>query len=247
MYVSAYIPEYYEITNGTQFFYAIGVAHLYDIKHLQFKLIKNKWEQFLKDTNRQNCIVLVEGGKSRIFKDLKTAVAESGENGFITSLAVRAGIKTFSPEPDDVYEVNCLLKKFTRDQIMFYYFNRLYIQWSNAYKPMKFEAYIQRQFDNYQRMLSWKDYDFAVKHFINIHNHRKDHKFNKDACVDCLYKYDPDIQGVEKNSVKIRDKHILREILRIWNNGKNIFVVYGGGHTENWKDKLKKKLVNTCF
>lgn len=241
--ISTYLPQCYEITNGNQFLYAVGVAHLFDINYPQFKVIKNKWKDFLKITKSQNCIVLVEGGKSTLFSNLKTAVSEAGENGFITRLAAKEGIDTFSPEPAEIYEVNQLLKKFSKDQIMFYYFSRLYVQWFNACKPMMFKDYIQRQFDQYRRTLSWRDYNFQVSHFVRIHNERRDHKFNKDRCMYCIYEFDTDIKDVEISSVKLRDKYIFKEICRIWNSGKSIFVVYGGLHIENWKNKLERTLI----
>lgn len=233
-------PQCYTLTTNNQFLYVIGADHKYDISHPQFKVIKTKWQEFLKKTKGQNCIVLVEGGKRPIVDDLTEAVTHWGEGGFITSLAAKESIETYSPEPDDVDEVNELLKKFTRDQIMLYYFNRLLAQWQNTGKLVEFRDYIQRYFDTYQQLMGWKGYDFDINHFITIHDKGKGHKFNENNCKYCLYELDFDLEDVENNSAKIRDEHILKEIIRLWKQGKNIFIVYGGAHTENWESKLKK-------
>lgn len=232
-------PRFYEITNGKQFLFVLGTAHLYDITHPQFKFIQNKWKDFLKKTDKQDCIVLVEGGKRLVIKGLKEATSQAAEGGFITSLASKEDIDSTSPEPPDKYEVNKLLKKFTKDQIMFYYFSRLVVQWFNTGKLLRFRNYIQRYFDNYKRLLRW-DYDFSIDHFIEIHDKRRGHKFDEEDCVHCLYQFDFDIKDVENSSVKIRDGYILNKILKLWAGGYNIFAVYGGTHTENWERRLKK-------
>lgn len=215
-------PQFYSIIKGNQILFVLGsAAHSYDITHPQFKFIQDKWQGFLEKTKGKNCTVLVEGGKRPVINDLEEAIRQAAEGGFITSLAAKSGVEITSPEPDEVDEVDSLLKKFSKDQIMFYYFNRLVIQWHNANKPMGFKAYIQRYLDNYKYILNWKNYDFSIDHFKKMDGQSNAYK------------------EVEAASVKIRDDYILKKSFELWESGQNIFIVYGGGHTQNWEKKLR--------
>jgi|SRR3989344_460971 len=223
-------PYFYKISKGNQTLYFLGVHHTFDPKNYQIAVIKDYWEKFLKETMGKNCIVLGEGGKGDLIKNEDEAIKKHAENGLITLLAFNENIQMESPEPDASFEFNELIKKCSKEEIEYYYFARLVAQWNRLLEKPDFEEYLGSYLKRDKQNSGWTDFEFSVSNMILIHNKTHDHEFDRDN-YDCFYKdSNPSFNTVSDLSSHIRDNFLLEETLKYWNEGKNIFIVYGSGH-----------------
>lgn len=223
-------PYFYKISLNKQVLFFLGVHHTFDPSNYQFKSIKKHWDEFLKASKKKNSIVLVEGGKRPYIEDVIEAVRKHAEGGFITNLALKVGIESYSPEPDGKYEVDQLAKKFSKEEIMYYYFARTIAQWHRLIEKPDLKVYIDGFLKRNQEITGWDDFDFSFANLVKIHDKFHDHPFDPDN-YQCFYDdSNPSHSKASAGSGLIRDEHILSEIKRLWDEGKNIFIVYGSGH-----------------
>ena len=233
-------PYSYKISKNNQHLYVLGVQHTFDPKNHQLKTVKKYWDEFLKETKKKNCIVLVEGGKRPNIDDIDEAVRKHAEGGFIANLATKENIETYSPEPDEKYEVNQLVKKFSKEEIMYYYFARTVAQWHRLMQKPNIKEYIEGFMKRDKEITGWNDFDFSFENFIKLHDKFHDHPFDPDN-YKCFYDdSNPSYSKVSAGSSLVRDKHILSEIKKLWRKGKNIFIVYGSGHAIKLEKALKE-------
>ncbi len=245
-------PYFYKITNGKQALYYIGANHSYDPNNFQYDKIRNYWKEFLKETGRKNSIVLVEGGKRQTPKPEKDfgeddAIKEGGEADFITYLAFKEGIETESPEPDDEFELKELNKNFSLEEILYHRFVRTADQWNRLSEPKPdFWEYVERFINRDKKSAGRADFATPKELFIKLHNeHHPDHPFNE---YDQKCFHNDSNPSIEENKVAsassiIRNVHITKEIVKLWQEGKNIFVVYGSGHAIVQEKALQKLLI----
>lgn len=230
-------PIVYKVLNGHQTLYAVGASHTNDWTDPQVQKIIDNWNEFLKETKRKDCLVLVEGGKRPIMADEKKALATNSEAGLITTLASKSKINTYSPEPPLNFELKTLEKRFSKVEIMYYYVGRMVQQWLRVDRPGVLEEYIY--FDEYIKATGWKNI-WNLKSFISEHDKRNNHKFDLDVCYDCLMEFDDKTIEVLKVSLIIRDEFIGNEIERFWKKGYNLFMLYGQSHTQSLQGRLEK-------
>lgn len=233
----------YKVSGNNQELVFFGAKHSFDANNPQFKFLKKEWEIFLRQTGGKNCIVLVEGGKRPVMQSEKEAVENYGEAGFITYLAAKEGIERYSPEPSMKFEVLEILQSFPRERVIYYYFARTVSQWHRLVKKEEPEEYIKPFIDRYKKIKGLEDFDFSIDNFIRIHDATHNHKFDLDN-QKCFYEdSNPFKSGVAEAVTKLRDVYIVGEIKRLWNQGKNIFIVYGASHAIR-QEKALKNLLN---
>jgi hypothetical protein len=237
-------PFFYKISNSKQCLYFVGPHHAFDPEDPQIEVIRNYWNEFLKETEKKKCVVLVEGGK-RPVKDDDTEehlIKSNGEPSFVAYLAYQEDIDYYSPEPDEKEEIEEMVKAFNKADIMYYYIARVALQWNKLNPKPDFAVYINGFLKEYQEITGWKDFDFSVDNFIREHNKRYKHKF-KETDEKCFYHdSNPFTSEFSRMSGDIRDNHILNEILKLWKEGKNIFIVFGSGHAIKLERALKEIL-----
>ncbi len=226
-------PYTYQIksSNSSQILYFLGVHHVYDPTHPQIHKIKRLWIKFLKDTDKNNCIVLTEGGIRPVEESEEKAILKHGEAGLLAFLSNREDIPNISPEPDEKFEIKELEKQFSKEEIEYAYFARTVLQWNKLKEKPEFNTYIQRYLDRDKLVSGWKDFDFSVANLIAIHDKKYNHKFDPVKCEQCVYSMSNPAQNpVSSSSGHIRDEYIVKEIINLWEKGKSIFIVYGSGH-----------------
>ena len=235
-------PYFYKIVKRNRYLYFLGPHHISDPKDSQVKVIKNRWNEFLELTKKKNCIVLIEGGKRPLFKSEKDAIEKHGEPGLLTLLANKESIKVISPEPYEDEEANSISKKFGREKTIYYYFARQVTQWHRYLEKPNFEKYMIHLLKEYEEILHWDNFDFSLNCMVRLHDKYHDHKFDKENS-DCFYKdSNPMDSEVCAGSSENRNIYIVSEILKLWEKGKNIFVVYGSGHAITLEPAIKKLL-----
>lgn len=233
-------PYFYKITKGKQILYFLGFKHTFDPYDQIFKKLHQYWEEFLRETSNDDAIVLQEGGKRPVLENEEEAILRGGESHLMAYLATQQGIFYDSPEPTDQEEIESLLKKFTKEEIFYYFIASVVDQWHRGVKKrLGLEDYLELFFSRYKKESGWEDFDFTLDHFIEIHNQTHNHKFDPDNKM-CFYvTANPSESAVADVASRFRDEHILSEILKYWNQGKSIFVVYGSGHAIKLEKAIK--------
>ncbi|MCE9517697.1 hypothetical protein K8Q96_01690, partial [Candidatus Nomurabacteria bacterium] len=191
--------------------------------------------------------VLVEGGKRPRSDSEAEAIAKGAEAHLITYLATHEDIETFSPEPPEEMRFAELLKNFSKEEIAYYEFAKVVHQWNRHHgtKP-NFEDYMKPYLDNDRRHSGWSDFDFSIAHMAEIENKIFNREFNKDDFKFYDTVINPTITFSRINEVSrvedsgLRDKYILQQIEKFWQEGKNIFIVYGCSHAVMHEQAVRK-------
>ena len=241
------LPYYYKISEAHHFLYYFGANHSCDPDNEQYPLIKKFWHDFLNDTRKENCLVLVEGGKRPLAQSEKEAIQAGSEGRFITHLAHQEDIPTDSPEPSPEVVYKELARGFSKDEIMYYQFAGVVYQWHRRQDKKPFEQYIQSYLERFEKETEWNDFDFSLDYMKDIHQKIFNTTFNKDdvgffkkIVNPSLDKDLTNINKVAKTTSEIRDEYILRQIETLWHEGKNLFIVYGGSHAVMQEPALRK-------
>jgi len=238
----------FEIEKKNQSLFYFGANHSRDINDPQYEKLQAYWQKFFEKTKEKNSIVLVEGGARQIHENEELAVRRDSEAGLITLLASKAGITTYSPEPDPLDERKYILEKFSEDELNYYYFSRLVNAWHNMPEPKSpFEKYIERYSQKKSEIKNWADYGFPLEEMKKVH--RKIFKRDFDQNDKDLFallinptKEENPLHQVVRATSTYRNICVVQEIEKLWMDGKNIFVVYGGAHPILQEPALRKLL-----
>ena len=226
----------FEIEKHNQVLFYFGANHSPDPSNEQYNKLLEYWQKFLKKTKGQNCMVFVEGWKRPVLKNKEEAIKNGNEGTFITMLADQEGIQTECPEPDEKEVTGELLKQFSKDKIVFYYFISQLKGWQRFSEPRpNFDEFVPMIFKRVKRITEWNDYDYSTEHMLRIYEEVFGQKISKEELMNTAIDFsNPNLKGpindVARASSDIRDLNIASEIERYWNEGKNIFVVFGSGH-----------------
>lgn len=229
------IPYLVRRDKNGQHLFLIAINHLFHPDAPQYKKLPLLWREFLDLTNAKNCIVLVEGGLRPVCGSDEMAIMQQGEQGLVTNWASKVGIPVASAEPPDYAESKILLKTFTKDEVMYYYFARQIPQWHKIRPRPDFEQYIATVFERYKKALGWKDFDFSLENLKLIHEKLFHIPFNKEDSDFFYDQHNPTIgktviQKVAAACSSERNVHIAKEIIRYWSEGKSIFSAFGSSH-----------------
>jgi hypothetical protein len=230
---------------------AVGIAHSYEEDAPAITIVRRELDAFIQQTQGRKRIILNEGGQRAPGKDEVTSIHENAESGLLAFRAKEAGIPIDSPEPPELSEAEELLQqKFTREQIFYYYFARQLPQWAKISRHTKisFGEYMNKVFNKLQTKLTaleaerepddqrpkWSEFEFSVDNFVTIHKDLfPDRAFNAKFLIEQterLHLKDTSIQRLKRACSRIRDKYILDEVVKHWQNGESVFIVYGGEH-----------------
>lgn len=226
--------------------YYFGAAHSFDPIHPQFKLLEKKWRNFIKKTKKQKCILLIENKiKKTYIKNQKDAVLQCGEPGFAIYLAKKNKINFKCPEPSIRLQVKELLKSYKINEVMYFYFIGVLAQWYKLkYKP-EFKKYAALILRHLKRELNWLKFDFYLtnleKTHQNIFKERLNQKYKKTIREAASpVEYNSIINEISRRNSMFRNRYIVKEIKKLWDKKKNIFIVYGSGHAVIQRKELEK-------
>jgi len=238
-------PYCFEIEEKGQLLYYFGANHSHDPSNEQFPILREFWGKFLEKTDSKNAVVFVEGGLRKASKDEEMTIRDNGEGGLITWLANNSKISTHCPESNRGEEMKYLLEKFSKDEIEYYYFVRG-IHSGNRLNPRpNFEEYANKCLARDKTESGWGEFDFSLGNMKKIHKNIFGTDFNENEEKQSY------VNPVSENSVinkvaracsTYRNVHIVSEILKFWQEGKNIFVVFGGSHAVLQEPALRRLL-----
>ncbi len=209
-----------------------GARHSNDPTDAQWPTLEKHWKAFLDNGNKQRIVLYEQGPLDIGALSKKEALQQNGESGLVVWLAAQSGIPTEWPEPDQVNQVTYLKKQGYDDaSIMSYYFARQMLQWitRDYLTADDWRAYAESCIRNYESLGCWEEtltLEKALEWFKRVSEKDFDIKDGK-----AMYRLsDPSQSKISAASGQCRDERLLEVISSNWNNGTDIFVVYGSGH-----------------
>lgn len=240
-------PYFYFIKHGRQNLYYLGCPHCFNPEDSINSVIKHYWKDFLTQIQGDASLSLVEGGIRELRSSEEESILKDGEAGLVTYLSSIQNIECTSPEPGFEHETNTLLNEFSKDEILTYYFIRGVSQWNRLINKPSFEEYSKASLERYKKILNWGEIDFSVegrvKTFQSLTGREfeaTNYKLMTNFCNPT--KTDNILNKVSRANSILRDRYIVSAIEKVWDSGKNIFVVYGKTHAIIQEPALKKAL-----
>ncbi|MEK7537212.1 MAG: hypothetical protein AAB584_02095 [Patescibacteria group bacterium] len=239
-------PYLYLVKKNGQFLYYFGATHSFDPAHPQFKLLEKQWRNFIEKTKKQNCILLIETRiKKNYIKDRKNAILKNGEPGFTVYFAKKDKIDFKCPEPSIKQQVKDLLNSYELKEIIYFYFIRIMAQWYKLKSRPEFKKYTIIILRQLKKELNWLDFDFSLENIKKIHKSIFKEELNENSEKTIReaaspVEYNSVINEISRKNSMFRNRYIVREIKKLWNKKKNIFVVYGSAHAVVQKKELEK-------
>ena len=137
---------------------------------------------------------------------------------------------------------------FSRDEIAYYYFARVVAQWHRIPAPRpQFEEYMGPYLRRDQEVSGWHNFDFSLPAIMAIHKKLFKKEFNSADADFFNTVHNPTLDKTVINKVartlhKYRNKQVVEGVKRMWNEGINIFMLYGRGHAEAHEKSLREIL-----
>lgn len=229
-------PYVFSSNKDNQFLFYFGCKHTRDPRDEQFEEIKNFWSEFLTKTKKHNCVVLIESNPlPTIIGEQDGVIKEFGERGFMVWLAEKEKVPFYHPELQIGEEAEILAKHFPKKLIVYFYFIRSVRSWLEGERPENFENVLRRAANACQQRINWQDVSCSVEDIKEIHKEIFGEELsikNKETINRApvpIY-YDSVINDIARESSRIRNIKILEEIEKFWEEGKNIFILYGASH-----------------
>mgnify|MGYP001390816190 CR=1 FL=1 len=237
----------FEIKTPKQVLFYFGANHSRNPQNLQYKALRNYWNKFLKITQKENDIVLIEGTIRPIINNLNEAIKSGSEGNFITTLAFKENIPVVCADLNNNYFVK-KYPKLNKDEILLYWF----LNWlnnfqnnNNNFSKNDFENAAKKWCRNQQAKEIWKNKEISLSKLKNIYKKFLNKDFNEKESVNNLInpnRIETPINKIARLQSDARDENIVKEILKYWRKEKNIFAVFGRGHLIIQKQALKKLL-----
>lgn len=210
----------------------IGSEHSNDPSHQQWKKMKVCFQEFLENSNTKK-YVFVEGGVRPLRGSLNEMIIQDGDPGFAQFCAAENHIPYSSPEIGITGEVNSLLGLgYTPKQIIAYYFARQLDQWARGDKKHSsdWRVYMTYCMNNYAKVHSWGDEDLSLEGAIRIYEEVYGHKLEPENRDLLNNESNPGLVPLVSASSQLRDRSLFTAIYEKWQDGSDVFVVYGSGH-----------------
>ncbi|MFZ5954722.1 MAG: hypothetical protein ACOYT8_06530 [Candidatus Dependentiae bacterium] len=246
------LPYEYSMEHNQNYLFYFGSNHSRDPHDAQYQKLKVFWEDFLKKTQSQNCIVLVEDRLRNLHNSLTTEQAIRGAGsvgGFITFLAQQNNIPVACPEPTNTLLFQKLLQKYTVEQLAYTLFAQAVLEWHRIIKirdDLPFHIHIQSHLEYIQKELTFQCDLEDMKAF---HKQLFNSEFNEHDEMFFYSITNPTIQDTAINNL-CRDRSILRGRVIVDNikklfleQGKNIFIVFGATHAVMQEPALRKMVL----
>ncbi len=230
------IPYTFILNYDPNYLFYFGEEHSYDPSDKQWAIENNFWLEFIKKTDEHKRIVFVEGGIRPVETTEEESIRKYGGMGFVTYLASKNSIDTYSPEPNQKEQRVVLEKSFSKKEIQYYFFARQIPQWHRHQNPkLDFEKYINVYLEGQRKSSGWVDFDFSLDSMKKIHKEIFETNFNQDdveffSSITTPVELRTVVNKVARSCSNIRNVHIVSEIQKYLNNGYSVYVQYGCTH-----------------
>ncbi len=236
-------PVLLEYANDKQLLLFFGSSHSNNPDDEQWPALEENWNKFVTHQNGNKTVITEShlspgelAGKSR-----EQALAEHSESGLTLWLAGQAGIAAESGEPSREAEINHLKRSYSDAQIMTYYFGRQMHQWvTRDYRTNPdWQPYAADCVQKYYSLGVWGE-QFDLDRVLAWFAENTGKPFDPQD-KELLYALsDPSQSEVSSASGRFRDEHLKELIQDKWQEGQDVFVVYGSGHAIVLEPVLKE-------
>ncbi len=179
-----------------------------------------------------------ESGKTR-----EEAIREGADNGTAAWLAQQAGVQCVSPEPKRAEEIESLKTDYgySEDKIMAYYLGRQMGQWFryDHEKGKTLEEYVEDVVGSYKKAYPWQN-EYTTESVTQLVEAVTGKRLAEGTPEDYAKIADPSMNKISSDCSHIRDLSIFRAVRRAWDQGKDVFCVYGSGHAIVMEPALRK-------
>lgn len=241
-----YGPTMFEIKNDKQVLFYFGANHSRNPADPQYPALRKYWNEFLEATRDRDRIVLVEGRLRPLMKeDEEKAITNGAEGSLITLFAHKTNISVACPDLNDD-ELIKRLPNLNKDEVLLYWF----LSWLNNFqkhvdpKP-NFEKSAKIWCENQKARKIWEGTEISLPKLKELYKKIIGKDFNEKENLNDLVnpnKTKTPINRIARVQSDLRDANIAAEIVRHWNEGRSIFVVFGCGHLIIQEPALRKLL-----
>ena len=229
-------PYFYIYKSKDKSIYYFGSSHSHDPNHPQFNLLKEKWNEFHYKTRDEKTVVILEAHEIPNREEtLERSIIKYGESGAGAYLAYesRSSIILGEPETDNI--INYLLKNFSKEEILFWYECQAIKFWQDHKRNRSIQEFLSSHTDRYRELLKWPDLIISIDFINTIYREI----FNKELNIDDEKIFSQittpvtiksRINELSRDQSVYRNEYILDQIEKYWDDGYNIFIIYGAGH-----------------
>jgi hypothetical protein len=230
------------VVGDKELFWFSGI-HSNDPKHRMFKDLKNEFSSYKPD------LVLVEGNTTHKneYKDEIDAILNGGEPGYVAYLAKKNKIEVQTIEPSWSQQFECLLKKYSENDVLAMYVLRQVFQYQREIE--------NRQVDFFNEMegfiISLGSSGFPIEkdkvthdYIINIIKPYTgycidDITWKEVNSYELVYSEGTIVHDIWQETINFRDQHAIDLIREMKDNYNRIFIMMGADHIIAQSDKLK--------
>jgi hypothetical protein len=206
-----------------------GATHSQNPADTMFDDIERKFHELKPE------IAFNEGGNWPVYNNRDSTIRYSGESGFLRRLCKVKNVLVQSIEPPDSLEVNHLLSKFKREDILLMYFVRQVEQIS----ALSFiDSEVEINIDRFIRTLKGKglrltETELNHRYFVSLYEKFYKKSFDKNTFDPTTYWpiYNKTLLNkISRESSYFRDNYAIKEIEKALEKYDKVFVVMGGSH-----------------
>lgn len=219
------------------YLFYVGFGHSFDPQDSKYEILRHYWHEFLKITGKINCLTVNEGGIRPITASEEDAIVRGGEMMWLSHKANEASIPSDSFEPSLEDELKGLLTQFSKEEIILFFAVRQAGQYCRLTEKPDFQSYIQTTLDDYRQKTGWEDIDFSYDNVVKLYSKHLSGNFEDGITIENYFVdlCGPYRTGAITNKISrldnlIRDSYIVEQIKKSWDEGKNLFIVYGRHH-----------------
>lgn len=231
-------PYLYRLESKGQLLYYFGAQHSRDPEHPQYKLLVEKWGEFIHESQSQRIktAVVIEAFEISAQRlSLEECVKRYGERGAGAYMADKDKALLVFGEPKMEDVVLYLLKKYSKEEIVLFFECVALNFWHNNKTGKSIEEFLASHTEKYRILLNWPDLVISTQFIQEIYKrvtnqelHMQDGKVFGEITS-------PTVTGSRINELSrsqslYRNEYLLDQIEKYWNEGYNLFIVYGAGH-----------------
>jgi hypothetical protein len=246
-------PYVFELYNKgkTQQLTFFGTEHSSDVNNKQWKILERDWRKFVDNTQVEKRVVFLEGSP-RVFSFEKyldnnekitglEVVQKYGEFGAWSYFSQDDQKEVIFVDPKFNDEAEYLLRRFDKTAVSYYFFARYFGSYINKQNITFDEALKQAVITTHNKTHS--SFSGSVEDYKKIHQQFFNHKLDEGQ-IEVVRKaswptrYDCQSNEVARQSTVFRNIYILKQIKKYWEQGKNVFILFGAGHAVAQKPVL---------
>ncbi|MCX6701697.1 MAG: hypothetical protein NTX96_00690 [Candidatus Zambryskibacteria bacterium] len=229
-------PYFYNLNSRKQYLYYFGSNHTHDSQHPQFDLLMEKLNEFFSVTeNKKRAIIVEREHTSNQCGNISQYIFFYGESGAGIFYANQTNSTLIMGEPSQKEIFGYLLNSFSKEEIILFYVCHDIKHWQKNKRNRSIETFLSEQTKKYREPLNWQELELNLA-FINsiyLKMFGKDLDINDEKLFSQIttpVTIKSKLNEISRSQSQFRNEYILDKIEKYWNEGYNIFIIYGAGH-----------------